>query len=133
MSKELIMENDWAILWYYPEFKIGHHKMKKYLFGDNFQELLLKAVELLKSKRANKWLSDDRNHNASRVEDAEWANKVWLPNMINNGFKYWAIILPEKAIGQMNIKRYAQSVAEKGVIVKIFGDPDEGLKWLKEQ
>lgn len=25
------------------------------------------------------------------------------------------------------------SVAEKGVIVKIFGDPDEGLKWLKEQ
>lgn len=35
MAKELIMENDSAVLWYHPESKIVHHQIKKYVHGKN--------------------------------------------------------------------------------------------------
>lgn len=133
MSKELILENDAAILWYYPDYKIVHHEIKRYAYGKNFRDLLLRGSELLKEKGAQKWLSDDRNNGAVGQEDIDWGNNYWFPQTVKNGWKYWAMVHPEKLIGQMNIKRITENYANKGIIVNIFSNPDEALKWLIEQ
>jgi len=133
MAKELIMENDSAVLWYHPESKIVHHQIKKYVYGKELQELLLKGTELLKEKGAIKWLSDDRNSNAIRKADAEWGASVWFPLTVQYGWKYWAIVQPEKLIGQLDMKRRIEQYAEKGITAKMFSDLDEALEWLEAQ
>jgi hypothetical protein len=79
MAKELILENDCAILWYHTDSKIVHHQIKKYAYGKNLQELLMKGTELLKTKGAKKWLSDDRNNSALTKADMEWGRKSLVP------------------------------------------------------
>jgi hypothetical protein len=133
LSKELIMENDCAILWYHTETKILHHQIKKYAYGKDFQELLMKANEVFKTRGAKKWLCDDRHSSALRKEDEEWANNTWLPMTIENGWKYWAIVQPEKISGKLHMKKFAAAYAKKGITANLFTDPEEAMKWLIDQ
>ena len=131
MSKITIIDNEFASLWYYPETKIIHHKIKKYIYGKNFRDLLSRGTEELIKNKAQKWISDDRSNNALTAEDREWGNTVWLPNTAKEGWKYWALVQPEKVAGQMSMKKQADYISEVGVQVKIFSDPDEAMKWLE--
>jgi hypothetical protein len=133
MSKLTILDNEYATLWYYPETKILHHKIKKFIFGEPLQHLLNTGTEQLKKYGAHKWLSDDRNNNALRTSDAEWSTTVWLPNTAKAGWKYWAIVQPEKISGQMNMKRHASTTNSAGVTVSVFNDLDEAMTWLVNQ
>jgi hypothetical protein len=131
-NKETILDNSDFVLWYYPESKIIHHQIKRYIFGEKLRELLDKGYELLKEKDAQKWLSDDRNNDALSNEDGNWTNNDWLPRVASAGWKYWALVMPKGLIGQMNMKKHAEFCAKVGVTVKVFSDPDEALQWLNE-
>ena len=72
---------------------------------------MLRGTDLLKEKGATKWLSDARNSNAITRADLEWGDDVWLPKAVEYGWKYWAIVEPERFIGQMEIKRYENMLA----------------------
>ncbi|MFL0198830.1 hypothetical protein ACJDU8_25250 [Clostridium sp. WILCCON 0269] len=133
MSKITIIDNEYASLWYYTETKIIHHEIKKYIYGKPLQDLLNQGTEVLKKNGAKKWLSDDRNNSALRPQDSEWTDNVWLPNTVKAGWKYWALVQPEKIIGQINMKKKTSFVTDGGVVVKVFNDPNEAMKWLENQ
>ncbi|NLD92270.1 MAG: hypothetical protein GX639_06325 [Fibrobacter sp.] len=53
-------------------------------------------------------------------------------NTIQGSFqKYWAVVLPEKVVGQMNMKRFSDDYSKAGITAKLFSDPDEALKWVE--
>jgi hypothetical protein len=133
MAKQTILDNDYASLWYHPEKKIIHHHFKKFAYGDHFRSVLEKGLEVLKQNGASKWLSDDRKNSALKSEDGEWGETNWVPRVIKAGWKYWGIVLPEKVVGQMNMKQFIEANSRRGVIVKVFSDPDEALRWLESQ
>jgi hypothetical protein len=133
MSKITIIDNEFAFLWFHPETKIVHHEIKKYVFGKHLREILDQGYEQMKKTGAQKWLSDDRKNNALSPEDGEWAQNDWSPRVIKAGWKYWAIVLPEKVMGQMNMRLFIDSYTKVGVTVQIFSNPDEALKWLERQ
>jgi hypothetical protein len=83
---------------------------------------------------AQKWLSDDRKNSALTKEDQEWSDVHWRPRVIKAGYKHWAIVLPEKLIGELNLKRIIrEKYAGTGVTVQLFNDPEEAMKWLERQ
>lgn len=131
MSTVTVLENEYASLWYHPEAKVVHHQFHKYIFGDAFRSVLSTGVEVMKKNGAHKWLSDDRNNSAVSKEDAEWGEAVWTPQVIGAGWKYWAVVLPEKVVGQMSLKRFMDDYSLRGVKVQVFSDPDKALKWLE--
>lgn len=131
MSQTVIMENDSVALWFHPEKKIVHHKIKKWVFGPDFKTLLDKGYEKLKISGGKKWLSDDRGSGVVKPEDEKWVKEDWLPRVIKAGWKFWAIVLPEKAVGQMNMKRFKEEFQKVGLTVQVFTHPDEALKWLE--
>jgi hypothetical protein len=83
--------------------------------------------------RCPKWLSDDRKNSVYVEEDRNWSASHFRPRIIKAGMKYWAILLPEKAIGQLNMRDVIAEYAEKGVTLQIFDDPIEAMKWLESQ
>ena len=133
MQKVTIHENEYITLWYYPETKIIHHQFHKYIYGDEFRKGLNAGVEAMKNYGATKWLSDDRNNMALPVEDVEWAKTDWFPRTLKAGWKFWALVQPEKAIGQLNMKQFTETYSKLGVTVNVFSNPDEAMKWLESQ
>ena len=130
LSKQTIFEDEYASLWYYPDIKIIHHKFHKFIYGDHFRTLLTKGADVFEQEGCIKWLSDDRNNSALPSEDAKWAIGNWNPRVLGAGWRYWAMILPDKSVGKLNMKRLITNYEMIGVQVELFEDTDSALDWL---
>jgi hypothetical protein len=131
MSTEIILENEHARLVFHTSSKIIHHKLLKFTEGEHFRNLLLTGTATLVKHGARKWLSDDRLQTALPQTDINWADTIWFPKTAEAGWKFWALVLPENVIGQMNLKRILRINGDRGVTTQTFTDPDEALRWLE--
>lgn len=131
MSTVTILDHDRATLWYHPEAGIVHHAFKRPVCGRDFRVVLDTGIELLAEHGARKWLSDDRNNSSLTPEDSEWAMTDWQPRAIEVGWEYWAVVLPESVVGQMNMSAFIHQNRSAGVQVQIFTDPLQALAWLE--
>ncbi len=131
MPPQTIVDNPFVTLWYLPEKKIIHHQIHKFIFGKEFRDFLLAGTEAMKKNKATKWLSDDRANTVMSQEDVEWGKANWFPQTVAAGWKYWAIVQPEKVLAQMGMEKLVQDYAAAGIKAKFFTDPDEAMKWLE--
>jgi hypothetical protein len=126
-----VLDNEFVSMWYYPESKILHHQVHKFFFGKMFQDVMNKGVEIFKKYGATKWLADDRNVSAWAKEDLDWGDQDWFPRVAQSGWKYWAIIMPQKVVGKMTVKQLADSYSSRGVKTRIFSSAEEARQWLE--
>lgn len=133
MSKITMLETDYATLWYYPEDQIVHHQIHRYIHGDHLRDVLNKGLDIFAENKVQKWLSDDRNNSALPQADIDWAMENWVSVMKENGWKYWAIVLPDKAVGKVSMERLIESYRAEGIEVDIFESPDEAYQWLQSK
>ena len=131
MSATQVFDNDHATIWYHPEAGIVHHEFKKYIFGQDFRDVLNFGLEIMAERHATKWLSDDRHNSALLPEDADWADNDWSPRVHAVGWTYWAIVLPEGVIGKMNMQKFIEQQSASGIEVRVFADPSLALAWLE--
>ena len=130
---ETLIDTESVALWYHPRIEIVHHELRRFVFGTQWREVLEKGLELFLKRGASKWLSDDRGNGPLNPADEQWALKDWAPRVIGAGLNIGVSSLPEKVLGQMNMKRWIDTYAQKGVTARAFTDPDEALKWLIQQ
>jgi hypothetical protein len=131
MEKNVILDSEYATLWFHPDTKIVHHIFHKFIHGDEFRKVLNKGAEIFQQYGATKWLSDDRKNSALPVEDGAWAINDWSPRVMALGWKHWAIVMPDKVAGQMNMNRFMKVYIDSGLVIQVFSDPDEALNWLQ--
>jgi len=122
-----------ATVWCIPEKKLIHHQIHKFVFGEEFRRFLLAGTEAMKKNKATKWLSDDRANTVMSPEDMEWGQKTWFPQTVAAGWKFWAIVQPEKVLAQMGMEQLVKDYSAAGITAKFFTDPDEAVKWLEAQ
>jgi hypothetical protein len=130
MPPTVVLENEQITIWYHPETKIVHHQMHQYTHGQAFRDALTAGAEAMKKHRATKWLSDDRKNPVLTADDQKWATDYWQPQVIKAGWKYWAIVQPERLLAKARMDLLAEKFTKLGVEVKMFGDPQEAMKWL---
>ncbi len=133
MASTVVLDNEYATLWFHESTKIVHHKIKKYIYGDNLKKLLTTGYETLKQKGGKKWLSDDLLNGPLGKDDGAWAKSEWFPKVVKAGWKFWAIVMPAQAIGQINMKRFVEEYAQAGVTVSVFSDAAKAQAWLEAQ
>jgi len=133
MPTQTIVQNTFFTLWYHPEKKIVHHQLHKFIAGAPFRELLMSGTDLIKKNGAAKWLSDDRSNSALRQDDLEWSEIDWAPVTAKAGWKFWAIVQPDKILGQVAMQRLTEKYAKLGVTARVFGDPVSAMSWLEKQ
>jgi hypothetical protein len=128
---EVVLDNEWITMWYHPLPKIVHHEIHKAIRGQAFRSAITKGTETLLKHRASKWLSDDRLHFVLPQEDQEWSTAVWFPATQQAGWKYWAIVKPERAVADLFLRRLAAGWSASGVATELFTKPEAGFQWLK--
>jgi hypothetical protein len=130
MTPLTIIDSPFATLWYHPGPGIVHHRIHKFIHGQAFRDLLLAGLDTLQKNRAQKWLSDDRANAVLWPEDVDWSHTFWFPQTVQAGWKYWAIVQPEKTVGQVTMKGLANDYARQGVTSRTFLEPEAALAWL---
>ena len=128
-----IVDNEFATLIVYPGRKIVHHRFKKFIFGEAFQDIMTKGADLFIQYNCTKWLSDDRENTAFRQEDIKWSQKFWEKRILEAGWKHWALVMPKKAVGQIAMKEIIDRNKGMGVTVEIFNNPTQAMEWLEKQ
>jgi hypothetical protein len=133
MGQELIFKNENISIWYHDDFKIIHHKFHKFTTGKILKESLNKELEAIRKYSVVKILSDDKENPIMKKEDMEWTASEWRPAVIKEGWKFWAIVLPEQTAGQMALKKIISEYAKTGVTVQAFTDSNAAFEWIKQQ
>jgi hypothetical protein len=131
-NRTVVLDNEYITLWYWPAYRLVHHEMHQYTAGDPFRSALEAGLATMIERGANKWLSDDRANNALPPADDEWARTQWFPRTKAAGWKYWAIVKPEKILGTMHLRRFAEAYAKEGITANMFSDPDHALAWIRD-
>jgi hypothetical protein len=132
MAPRVLLDSEHATVWYHTDCKVVHHKFHKPIGGDAFRAVLNTGAGVFEKHAARKWLSDDRANGALHPDDAAWAIEEWSPRVVKAGWEHWAIVMPDAALGRINMKRFVNRYADLGVTVRIFDDPDEALVWLRK-
>lgn len=127
------MDTPRVTLWYHPEEKIVHHCIHSFIYGVDFQELLLAGTELLKKYGATKWLANAESHTYLRKEDIDWGDVNWFPQTVAAGWKHWAIVQPKAVVAQMNMDELVKQYSRGGINAKFFTNEDEAWDWLVAQ
>jgi|APLak6261675434_1056106.scaffolds.fasta_scaffold06159_2 hypothetical protein len=127
---KLIFKNDSGQVQLHED-GIVHHEFFRRMVGKEFRDILEAGLTQLQNKQATKWLSDDRKNTVMEESDEKWAQGDWFPRAAKSGWKYWAIVNPEKAVGKMQMSRNAKVMEMGGIKVATFSTPDEALSWLR--
>jgi hypothetical protein len=130
MDREIVIDTPGLMLWYYPDAKIIHHELHKYPGVAALEAALERGLEVLQSRGARKWLSDNRRGGAVPRAHHEWAQTVWGPKAAAAGWKYWAVLPPTEPLGHANVNRLIDLYAALGVTARSFGHPEPAMQWL---
>lgn len=133
MSTIVVLNSEYASLYFHTETKIVHHKFYSLLDSAHLREILNEGTKLLGKYGAVKWLSDNRDIEAHSPEDTEWINTHWLPAAVEAGWKYWALVVPHDVAARMNMAEFVESFYNMGVRVMVFVDVDDAMHWLEKQ
>ena len=128
-----IIDDSHMALYFHPEHRIVHHEIRSHMPEGEFRRLLSTGLECFVEKKCVKWLSDDRKQHHITPEDNDWGDRSWGPRMIEAGFKFWAVVPPAKGLGKIQIKRFIEEYAARGVTVETFDTPESALEWLRQQ
>jgi hypothetical protein len=132
MSEITVLNNDYATLKYHPEAGVVHHIFHKAISGSEFRNVLNTGLEVFKKYGAGKWLSDDRGNAPLPDDDIAWSKAEWFPRVVEAGWKYWALVVPEDAMVRMNLMQVTDSYSAAGIRVMVFGNPDDAMAWLEK-
>jgi hypothetical protein len=128
-----IIDNPVVTLWYHPEKKIVNHLIHKFVAGKDFREFLMAGADVLRKNLARKWLSDDRGNMVLGKADMEWSQTEWAPLVARSGWKYWAIVRPQKVLATVAMESLVTKYSALGVSAKFFAEPREAMTWLEAQ
>jgi hypothetical protein len=106
MPKMMALKGEFVSVWIHSQEGIVHDEIHKEVQGEVFRTALNTGVTLMETYSATKWLSDDRRNGPLNTSDSDWARDDWFPRALAAGWKYWAVVLPELIIGQMNMQLF---------------------------
>ena len=123
-------ERPYGLVKWDTEYNGVYVKIKGFVQGEPFREILEKGLELFKAKKAVRWMVDLSEQRVSALADQEWIAKEFIPRCTAVGLVYNALVLPESMIAQMGVNR-VHTIQKTGDIGPTsFFSVAEARRWL---
>lgn len=126
-------QTDTATVSWNEKAKAVHVEFNTYVHSDELRAICDKAMVLQQEKKAQRMISDNRKLTVISQEDQQWVSTVHNQRIQDSGIKFVAIVLPEKAIGKLSMKRVvASSVAFDDIqtAFESFDNVEDAEEWL---
>lgn len=115
---------------------------KGFVYEADLRTGLNKALELLQTKQAHKFLNDTRKLRVISQEDQAWIVKDWMPRTIKAGLRVSVSVVPESQLALASFNsalQKAESVIEtaarsgNGIETASFHSYEEALAWIRSR
>lgn len=126
-------ESDSATVLWNVKAKAVHVEFKSYVHSDELRDICDKAMKLQQEKGAERMISDNRKLTVISQEDQQWISTVHNQRIQDSGIKYVAIVLPEKTVGKLSMKRVVASAVafdDISTVFESFNTVEDAEEWL---
>lgn len=120
----------WVTIRWDADIQAVHAEWKGYSEGKEIRAGLDAGCELLRKKRARRWLADLRKLGPIRQEDQRWMYEVWFPRAIALGLRWMALVEPRSAVARMSVSGVMSRVDSKDIIQSYFDQVELARGWL---
>lgn len=132
MTKDIVLDNEFAEASYIPEYKIAHMVWKKSVIpSEEYRNALIKLLDYCENKKAVSYVSDGRLSGPVEPQDRKWFQEYAIVRAEKIGLKHSAVIIkndPFRKFYMNGIMKVATLVASYNI--KIFTNYDEAIKWV---
>jgi hypothetical protein len=97
----------------------------------NYRQLFVQALEILKLYHATVWISDLRNQGPVPAEDLNWMHSDMLPQAVQLGLTHIAVLYDPLRKSQEYINFLKQTIEKTGVTISFFTRRSDAEAWLE--
>jgi hypothetical protein len=104
---------------------------KEAVEGEPFRRGLNAGLELVRQKKARKWIADTKHMGVVSVEDVKWTNEDWIPRVVAAGLRWMAFVMPRKVVAKMAVKTVVSKLGEHELSTSYVESLDDARAWLR--
>lgn len=106
---------------------------KNEVTSEPMRQGLERGLELVREKRATRWLVDSRSLGSIEPADVKWVNEHWMPRAVDAGLHFMAFVMAKKVVMQLTMKSFMARINERDLSTAYFDDVDAARAWLRAQ
>ena len=89
------------------------------------------VLHMIGDRRAKKLLGDITEFVLIGAEDQDWLNNVWLPQAMEAGLRFAALVTPSFYFNRVAVDNVVKKLDPARLQVAYFATRDNALAWLK--
>ncbi len=131
-KKIVIYEDEWAIVYYWPEMKLVENKWKKetILTDDKYRKPFVEALKFAETTQVDYFLSDIRQEGIVPHKEKKWFKDYAIPEAVKRNVKLAAIIIDFNVFKTYYINALIKFGNNLGLPIKTFNNYSKAIKWL---
>lgn len=106
---------------------------KNEVTSEPMRQGLERGLELVREKRATRWLVDSRSLGSIEPADVKWVNEHWMPRAVDAGLHFMAFVMAKKVVMQLTMKSFMARINERDLSTAYFDDVEAARAWLRAQ
>lgn len=124
-------DNEYGRIYYNARLNLCGIIWKRQPTSEAYRKIFEKSLEILRLYNTPFWISDLREQGRVPSEDQIWMLTTILPDAVNNGLSYVAVIFDPEQHNEDYLKRIDENLHNAGVKVKFFQSKNEAEAWLE--
>ncbi len=104
---------------------------KGFASSANFREAINVSLKLFEQGGYEKIISNTKEFSLVKKEDTDWVAQVVTPQMVKQGLRYMAFIVPTNVFAQITVDNFKEE-ANKVVSIRYFDKSEAAIAWFQE-
>jgi SpoIIAA-like len=127
---DLYLDEPWVSIRWNDVHHCVYTKWKAFATSAEFRAALMRALDAIRDHQAVGYVSDTRKIKVIVHKDQAWANEVWIPLLVAEGVKRFALVTAASGLGKAAVEDVIKLVDNRGLLMQGFDSLDEARKWL---
>lgn len=102
---------------------------KGFARSEDFRTAINESLEFFKKGGIDKIISNTKDFALVKKEDTDWVAQVVTPQMVQNGLRYMAFVVPTNVFTQFSVDNFKEE-ASSVVSIRYFDKVEAAKEWL---
>jgi hypothetical protein len=129
---DVYLDEPWLLLRWDSEHRCVFAEWKGFATSAEFQSALLKALQVVRERRAASFVNDTRKLELVSDEDQIWLRYTWPQLAIDAGLKRLAVVIAQSGLSRMAIEDMFKRRRKNALQSRTFDSVADALKWVTE-
>lgn len=134
-GREIVYQDESGVVYWDVGSQCIEIEVKQYIPGAALKVTLERVLQLIKSKKARKFLADTSRMDKLAGEDMMWVETDWLPRSVEAGVVVFATVPPKSLSAHLAFDKMSENTAPASAsyVRRVFKDANEAREWVRQQ